>query len=331
MTMTKDDAFNAMLAHHQQLREQVAHRVILLENVVVAGAAYDIVRAELVTYLVDEVLPHALAEENTIYPEAALRSEMATTVEAMVAEHRELAIGIERLASAANGPDAVQRALFVGALFAEHVSRENEVLLPALVADDAVDLAQLLAQMHQLTRTGHDEPTSIHNGSPTDHEAVVLSRLLEAATELARAGQGDRACSLVASVWATLREPRPDLASRVNLALHGLVRLVTQEPVAVRSKTTVNDPASDSVLDVRSLAPAQRHETIFDTYQALEAGSAFLLVNDHDPKPLRYQFEAEHAGEFTWDYVQSGPKVWRVRIGRALAGARSALPRAQRS
>jgi uncharacterized protein (DUF2249 family) len=41
-----------------------------------------------------------------------------------------------------------------------------------------------------------------------------------------------------------------------------------------------------------------------------------VLVNDHDPKPLRYQFEAEHAGEFTWDAVESGPEVWRVRIGR---------------
>jgi uncharacterized protein (DUF2249 family) len=49
-----------------------------------------------------------------------------------------------------------------------------------------------------------------------------------------------------------------------------------------------------------------------------------VLVNDHDPKPLRYQFEAEHAGEFTWEYLESGPEVWRVRIGRpaSLAGVR---------
>jgi uncharacterized protein (DUF2249 family) len=45
-----------------------------------------------------------------------------------------------------------------------------------------------------------------------------------------------------------------------------------------------------------------------------------VLVNDHDPKPLRYQFEARHVG--TSDYLESGPKVWRVRIGRpaGLAG-----------
>ena len=44
-----------------------------------------------------------------------------------------------------------------------------------------------------------------------------------------------------------------------------------------------------------------------------------MLVNDHDPKPLRYQFEAEHAGQFTWDYLGAGPDVGRVRIGRARA------------
>lgn len=41
-----------------------------------------------------------------------------------------------------------------------------------------------------------------------------------------------------------------------------------------------------------------------------------LGLNDHDPKPLYYQFEAEHAGQFTWEYLEQGPEVWRVRIGR---------------
>jgi len=72
----------------------------------------------------------------------------------------------------------------------------------------------------------------------------------------------------------------------------------------------------DATLDVRSEPPARRHSLIFDTYGALDAGSGFELVNDHDPKPLRYQFEAEHAGDFTWDYLEQGPEVWRVRIGK---------------
>lgn len=69
-------------------------------------------------------------------------------------------------------------------------------------------------------------------------------------------------------------------------------------------------------LDVRAEPPARRHQLIFQTWHDLTSGSAFVLVNDHDPKPLSYQFAAEHPGEYTWDYLEEGPQVWRVRIGR---------------
>ncbi len=69
-------------------------------------------------------------------------------------------------------------------------------------------------------------------------------------------------------------------------------------------------------LDVRREEPARRHQLIFDTYGALGAGESFELVNDHDPKPLYYQFEAEHAGEFEWLPLEQGPEVWRIRISR---------------
>lgn len=72
----------------------------------------------------------------------------------------------------------------------------------------------------------------------------------------------------------------------------------------------------DPKLDVRSEPPARRHDLILGTYQALESGAGFELVNDHDPKPLWYQFDAEFKDQFTWDYLESGPEVWRVRIGR---------------
>ena len=70
------------------------------------------------------------------------------------------------------------------------------------------------------------------------------------------------------------------------------------------------------ILDVRSRVPAERHRLIFETYGKLGNGEIFVLVNDHDPKPLYYQFDAEHHGEFTWRYLEEGPKVWRVEIGR---------------
>lgn len=69
-------------------------------------------------------------------------------------------------------------------------------------------------------------------------------------------------------------------------------------------------------LDVRVIPPREKHPTIFQTFAALSPGESFVLVNDHDPFPLRYQFEAERPGEFGWTYLEQGPQVWRVEISR---------------
>ena len=80
-------------------------------------------------------------------------------------------------------------------------------------------------------------------------------------------------------------------------------------------------PVFKTTVDVRTLPPRQRHPLIFGSFDTLAAGEALLLINDHDPKPLYYQFQAESTGGFTWDYLETGPEVWQVRIGKpALAG-----------
>ncbi len=76
--------------------------------------------------------------------------------------------------------------------------------------------------------------------------------------------------------------------------------------------------AEDRPLDVRDVTPRERHTLIFDAFTSLDPGRAFVLINDHDPRPLYYQFEAEHTGKYTWNYLERGPDVWRVRIGRRL-------------
>jgi uncharacterized protein (DUF2249 family) len=69
-------------------------------------------------------------------------------------------------------------------------------------------------------------------------------------------------------------------------------------------------------LDVRVIPPREKHPTIFQTFDLLEPGQSFVLVNDHDPFPLRYQFEAERTGRYGWEYLEQGPQVWRVEISR---------------
>ena len=69
-------------------------------------------------------------------------------------------------------------------------------------------------------------------------------------------------------------------------------------------------------LDVREISPRERHPLIFQSFVDLAPGQSFTLVNDHDPKPLHYQLMAEHPGQAGWEYLESGPEVWQVRITR---------------
>lgn len=82
----------------------------------------------------------------------------------------------------------------------------------------------------------------------------------------------------------------------------------------------MNQVISKHVVDVRTISPRERHPLIFSTFQALQAGEAMELVNDHDPRPLYYQFQAEMPGTFQWDYLLQGPETWRVAITRIATG-----------
>ncbi len=321
--MTKEDvavttppaaAYQAILAHHRVLEENVARRVAALTEAVASGGRHEVALADLISYVASEVLPHAMAEEHSIYAVAAARPELAGTVGAMVEEHRSLASMAEELAKSTGGARAAELARTIGEVFAAHVTKENERLLPPLAADEGTDLAQLVVQMHRLTEAAQRETPAHDDLGAPDPEEGTLALLLEATAALSSAGETDHACRLVASAWSVLRMPRPELAVRTTAALHRLVRQIASAPVAMTPRRDA--PATGEVLDVRLLAPAQRHERIFDTYRTLAPGEAFTLVNDHDPKPLHYQFEAEHAGGFTWDALEAGPEVWRVAIGK---------------
>ncbi len=63
--------------------------------------------------------------------------------------------------------------------------------------------------------------------------------------------------------------------------------------------------------------PHQKHKVIFETFDSLQPGQAMLLINDHDPVPLHYQFDLERPDAFTWDYLERGPQAFRIKIERS--------------
>jgi uncharacterized protein (DUF2249 family) len=67
-------------------------------------------------------------------------------------------------------------------------------------------------------------------------------------------------------------------------------------------------------IDIRTLPPAERHRAIHLRLEELEPGRTLRVVNDHDPRPVRYELEDAHPGCFTWTYVECGPQTWRVDV-----------------
>ncbi|HKI57804.1 MAG TPA: DUF2249 domain-containing protein [Trueperaceae bacterium] len=160
---------------------------------------------------------------------------------------------------------------------------------------------------------------------PDGEEAPTVAllptvRLLDRALRsLGDAGRKEEACEIAAEGWAQLRQDSPRLAERLNGTLHYLTRDRFHARAAGAHDRSDREPEADIDLDVRSFAPARRHELILETFEGLQPSRAFVLINDHDPKPLYYQFEAELQGQFTWEALETGPEVWRVRIGRTAA------------
>jgi regulator of cell morphogenesis and NO signaling len=73
------------------------------------------------------------------------------------------------------------------------------------------------------------------------------------------------------------------------------------------------------VLNVPSLAPAQKHPAVFKTFDSLKEGASFILQNDHDPIPLFYEMKAELGDTFIWEKLENGPEIWRVKLTKSKA------------
>ncbi len=92
------------------------------------------------------------------------------------------------------------------------------------------------------------------------------------------------------------------------------------------SPAAANDPTV--VFDVRPIPGRVKHAQIFQRWFDLPVGQFFVLLNDHDPVPLYYQFTAEFPEAFAWEYLERGPEEFRVKITKlhAVSGATPTPP-----
>lgn len=158
VTIASDHADAEAAEKVEQHHAEMAGRLDLLTADVVRSARTDradATRQALLVWLRDELVPHATAEEQTLYPAAAQIVETRLLVEAMLAEHVLIHRLVADLEAASDPVEAAALARALETVFDSHLAKENDQLIPTLVASPAYSVAQMLEGMHELLG-GHD-------------------------------------------------------------------------------------------------------------------------------------------------------------------------------
>lgn len=156
-------AAEAVEQHHAQLAGALSLKV---EQVVRAAgdadeAATRAAAGELVSWCETELVPHALAEEKSLYVPAQRRPEGRLLVEGMLGEHVRIVGLVQALRDGGTLVRTAANAVALLTMFESHLAKENELVLPLLLSDPDVSVAELLGGMHELlgeaTRAGDSE------------------------------------------------------------------------------------------------------------------------------------------------------------------------------
>ncbi len=141
-----------LVARHAEMREVLDHWAGVLGATADGGIPVRPVRNLLRAFLVDEVLPHARAEERTLYRAARRDPDAGLLVQALIGDHHALVSRAAALGDPAPPAAVAAEAAAISALFASHADKEDALLLPALERSGA-DLAALVAREPLLARS----------------------------------------------------------------------------------------------------------------------------------------------------------------------------------
>lgn len=156
-------AAQAVERHHAVMAATLSQLVDNLVSAVSGGpeAATGRTRQELVRWCRAELVPHALAEEKTMYPAAHGMEAGRLLVDGMLEEHRVIVGLVDEVEGADSPVAAAAAAKALSTVFDLHLGKENDLVLPLLVAADTVSVDELLGGMHELLgahEAAHDEP-----------------------------------------------------------------------------------------------------------------------------------------------------------------------------
>ncbi len=156
-------AAEAVEQHHAEMAGQLT---ALVGELLAAASLPDPKRAEaararLVRWCENDLLPHARAEEQALYPAAHATVDGRLLLQAMTGEHETIGGLVRKLAELEGKPvEATATAAALHAVFESHLAKENDIVLPLLLRTPGVSVADLLGGMHEVlgesTHEAHD-------------------------------------------------------------------------------------------------------------------------------------------------------------------------------
>ena len=141
--MSNPETAGAMRAHHAEMAAELNARTSALAS----DTDWTAARKNVVSYLLDDVLPHAQAEESTIYKIAMQYDSLSSLVQSMIWEHTIIRDLSHALANSANRDEALVIAGQAAQLFWVHAEKENRFIIAMLESRADVDLDGLLGAM----------------------------------------------------------------------------------------------------------------------------------------------------------------------------------------
>lgn len=69
--------------------------------------------------------------------------------------------------------------------------------------------------------------------------------------------------------------------------------------------------------DVRGSECIERITAIFNSFEELKPGEAFIFTNDHDPKPVYFKLKENFDEPIQWDYLKTEPGEWVIRVSKS--------------
>lgn len=251
---------------------------------------------------------------------AAPDTDTADPIEALRSQHGRLGARLADLAddviAAADDGDATTEAM---TLFSWYRSE----LLPHFKAEEAAlyargrerETTSLLVQGliadHQRLRSLFEDLDAVTEPGPAAAAAGAVRAVFDGHT----AKENDLLLPALSRAGVAISEvvhAKPELAGRARREPEAVAKM----PTPVGGAGAVEPISGTEDLDVRALSHQARHGIILGKMQALTDEGKLVLINDHDPLPLRYQADAMWPGEFEWTYVDEGPEEWRVEITR---------------